>query len=535
MRKTINNSNLWKAYFPPLLLKIVIYTFALGSCGKIVKSNVRSRLNQIFNKSAYNPKAHIFARNKIRNTQHNLWLHSPYRSISSQSDSQNADSPRLYTAQIGGDAIGSGDVVNLFRGNLGFPLELLSLPGRNGLECKMKLLYQSNVQYTIDKWNLDNPTDIVGMGWSLPYEQITLSPKGSASNVDNQYYLIMQGQTETLIPIPVSWSIGNISDPSFQKLLQGNVDTSVKKEFAKFNNKISNQIRLQKLKDGSFLLYDDIIKKSYKLCPQGYNSYQVSSTGQSFELENYQYWQITYYEEYQKWEIIKEDGTVYTYGNNDIQNTNPLQYGVQWGNWIGDTTKGNGQQYVDGWNLTKVQNIFGNFYTLEYQTKMQTVGQDSISYTKECHVSKITNDFNWSLQNSYLNKTYDTASPEGPKEYLDPHKDPSSNPSNTPDAYQSRYSTVYLDEIALINDSKQTVQYVKLDYYDLKNLTIENDNDPLSYGATYKRYLKSIKHYYDKDETKPGIEFYYDFTTLDSKKQRSSNKCFIAYRRKGRV
>ncbi len=137
-----------------------------------------------------------------------------------QTNSNNAASPQLTLGQLGSSALASGNIVNLFRGNLSFPIEVLSLPGRNGLDCKVNLLYQSNVQYSVDKWNLDYPTGIVGLGWSLPYEQIVISSKSNGSTLDDDYYLITQGQTQQLIPIPTTWVIGQVSSSVVEKLLQ---------------------------------------------------------------------------------------------------------------------------------------------------------------------------------------------------------------------------------------------------------------------------------------------------------------------------
>jgi|GEM_PF-4011933 len=169
-----------------------------------------------------------------------------------------------------------------------------------------------------------------------------------------------------------------------------------------------------------------------------------------------------------------------------------------------------------------MSNIYDNYYKLNYTVTNQTVGQGAgnLFYTKECHVSQIINDLGWSLHYTYLPKTYDTSALDAPKEYLDPHQDPTKLPT-TPDAFQSQYSTVYLDKIALLNASQTTLTYVQFGYYDLQNLTPKNENDQrpmvqLAYGATYKRYLKAITQYYQEGETKPGIQFTYNFTTDDT-------------------
>ena len=429
------------------------------------------------------------------------------------SNRQTAAIPPLTLGQSGGGALGSGDIVNLFQGSLSFPLEILTLPGRNGLECKVNLLYQSHVQDSVEQWNLDFPTDTVGVGWSLPYERIEISPKANGSRLDDEYYLISQGQTNRLIAIPTQWTIGQISEAAFQQLIQ-NPDAATRREWQRFNRKLSNRLRLQQQSDQSYLLYDDGMERSYQLRAEAAGTYTVTTAGQSFELERFQYWQISYYPDYEQWEIIKEDGTCYRYGGRDIaQTANTLQYGIKWGNWIGNTPNTSGEQYVRAWNLAKVENVYGNSYTVNYQIVTQPVGAAGDHYTTECHIENITNDFGWSLQYQYLPKTYDTTSLDAPKEYLDPHQDPASY-TFVSNAYQRQYATVYLKQITLLNAQGEPVTWVNFDYHDLTNLT-QNDGNLLAYGATYKRYLKSITQSYQAGETKPGLEFQYDFTIAD--------------------
>lgn len=458
---------------------------------------------------------------------------------SQQTNSQNAASPQLTLGQLGGGALSSGDIVNLFRGNLSFPLEVLSLPGRNGLNCKVNLLYQSNVQYSIDHWNLDKPTDILGMGWSLPYERIVVSAKKDGSSLDDNYYLIAQGQPQQLIPINTAWTLGQIDGETFN-MLRGSAAATHQEEskggageskgeeletpheaWQRLNRLLSDNLRLAPQEGGTYLLYDDGNEQVYQLqTTDGGSTYQVSTAGQRFELQHFQYWQISYYAEYEKWEIVKEDGSIFAYGSSRLAaDANTLQYGMRWNNWVGNTPQSKEAPYVTAWNLAKVTNTYGNYYKLSYNTILQTVGSEGPHYTKECYVSKVENDLGWSLQYTYGDKTYDMSALDAPKEYLDPHRDPNQLPTK-PDAFQSQYNTKYLDQVALFNAQGIRITYVKFDYHDLQNLgklAKPSDEAPsmvkLAYGATYKRYLKSITQYYQEDETKPNLQFAYNFTT----------------------
>ena len=54
-----------------------------------------------------------------------------------------------------------------------------------------------------------------------------------------------------------------------------------------------------------------------------------SSTARQYATENYQFWKITYYTSSKKWEITREDGTLYIYGGAE----HAREYAVRWGNW----------------------------------------------------------------------------------------------------------------------------------------------------------------------------------------------------------
>lgn len=122
----------------------------------------------------------------------------------------------------------------------------------------------------------------------------------------------------------------------------------------------------------------------------------------------------------------------------------------------------------------------------------------------------------WSCEFSYQNKTYDTTSLEAPKEYVIPELDPTL-PPETPTAWQSPLKTLYLDSIAIHNDQGQLQATVCFDYYPLTNLTVRDPSNLLAYGATYKRYLKSIREVLPNGKSLPGTQFEYEWDLSDSK------------------
>ena len=128
---------------------------------------------------------------------------------------QESELPKLSGVQFDS----SGDLVNLFRGSVSFPIQLLSLPGRNGLNFSLSLFYQSDKAVAeVEQWNLDNPSDVAGVGWSMPYERIVTERKLDGTKDDTQYYWVMAGQPTPLYAVPVGWSCGTL-DSSLQVYL----------------------------------------------------------------------------------------------------------------------------------------------------------------------------------------------------------------------------------------------------------------------------------------------------------------------------
>jgi len=205
-----------------------------------------------------------------------------------QSNSDNAEVPVLGVFQFDSNTVSQG--VNLFRGNLAFPLKLMSLPGGGGLTFELTILYQSNVDTAVGRWNLTAPTGALGLGWSMSQDRIVADPRSSGTALDDDYYLISGGQTSHLNAIPVSWT-----------------------------------------RQGS-----------------------LPSNAQAYEASGNPFWSIVYYPDDNKWIVIRDDGTISTYGGTgqiigDNASANVLQYGIQWNNWIGpSTTPTNQQRFVRG-------------------------------------------------------------------------------------------------------------------------------------------------------------------------------------------
>jgi len=74
-----------------------------------------------------------------------------------------------------------------------------------------------------------------------------------------------------------------------------------------------------------------------------------TSTTKEYATVNYNFWKIKFYVFQEKWEITREDGSIYTYGGT----TNSTEWIVRWGNWIGNSSRASGQaQQGIGWHLS---------------------------------------------------------------------------------------------------------------------------------------------------------------------------------------
>jgi hypothetical protein len=86
--------------------------------------------------------------------------------------------PTVKTFALEPDITGAAsNSVNLFTGDVALPLNLVSLPGQNGLDVNVSISYSSNVQDIVDTWNLEAPAGILGLGWSMDIPKIVADHK----------------------------------------------------------------------------------------------------------------------------------------------------------------------------------------------------------------------------------------------------------------------------------------------------------------------------------------------------------------------
>ena len=92
--------------------------------------------------------------------------------------------------------------VQLATGTVSFPVRLFSLAGRNGLDFDLAISYNSGgIRKVADTSNLEAPTGLLGLGWSLPKEAIIRNTNSTGTSEDNVYYLLSGGNLYPLFRI----------------------------------------------------------------------------------------------------------------------------------------------------------------------------------------------------------------------------------------------------------------------------------------------------------------------------------------------
>ena len=108
-----------------------------------------------------------------------------------------SSAPAVRGFQMGG---GEGADVNLFRGDLTMPLPLVHLPGLGGHGADLRAMYSSDVNLEPDTQNLDAPTGVLGLGWSLGFDTISFAAGfGTASFLEGSFTANIEGGAFALI------------------------------------------------------------------------------------------------------------------------------------------------------------------------------------------------------------------------------------------------------------------------------------------------------------------------------------------------
>ncbi|VXD14802.1 RHS repeat domain-containing protein [Marinoscillum sp. 108] len=305
------------------------------------------------------------------------------------------------TFSVGGVDAGSlQNSVNLFSGEVNLPVSLISAPGKQGLGINVAISYNSNVQHQAQTINEESATGVLGLGWTLSYPEIVVDHKNTGNVEDDQYYL---------------------KDGSLTELIY----TGTESYYSKDRN--------------------------------------TTYTAEVFKSKNYTNWKIRYITSRERWEITKEDGTVYIYGD---QYTFPssIPWVVKWGNWIGNSNVTSGQsQMPRAWNLSKIINRLETDYVIYGYDKVESKvgGSSGLLHTEACYLSTIENGLGYDVSLTYSSKNS--------YEYYEPHRE---NPTE-PDAYQEIYEKKYLVDVRL-NLNGDLIQTVTLNYHPLTELSSDD-------------------------------------------------------------
>lgn len=286
-------------------------------------------------------------------------------------------SPNIKTFALQPDDIGNvQNSVNLFTGDVALPVNLLTLPGRGGLDVDVSISYSSDVDEIVGTWNREAPTGILGLGWNMSIPKIVADTKQTGTRLDDDFYLVEGGTSNLLV-----------------RTLSGTTVIS-----------------------GATVPYYE------------------------YEARNYQPWKIRFYYNGSdilggvvgnKWEIIHEDGTRYIYGDEN-SGRNTIQYTVRWSNWIGNSSRTSGQlQLATVWNLSEIINVWGDKVTFEYDNVDQFVGSSSgKKHTEASYLKQITDVVGRKIQFVYSDKAS--------QHFVEPHTE-QAEPDAYQEFYEKKY------------------------------------------------------------------------------------------------
>ncbi|MBN3236812.1 RHS repeat-associated core domain-containing protein [Pectobacterium versatile] len=433
------------------------------------------------------------------------------------SDKTNSQIPQIRPTQFGNSENNLfTDSVNLFRGDVNLSLDLVALKGRNQLDVKVTASYGSNVKNEIDQSNVSAPTGILGLGWKLPFDRIEVDERGNASQGDNVYQIYINNSATELVRTTSEWKRATLSNSSINALNQGKVDVTIQSQFIDAGLAIDSNASAKTIEQNRQWKITDIKNQRIFIVENKDSQLSVYSGGAAFECFQYDFSKIIYYSEFERWEIVKDDGTSYFYGGM-TPNQNAIQWKVRWGNWSGQSALTHSQdntllqsRYPSAWNLAQVENLWGDTISFRYDVVEQRVGEKGLYFTKACYLTTITDMFNRTVNLNYKEKQYDINNSAAPREYLSPHDNTpyTQVPKNDPGPYQDRYETRYLDNI-VVNNAQGTLLYsVQLSYDSTSNFSHYEKNNAL-YGDTVKRTLTSIQRRYANHCALPALQLSY--------------------------
>lgn len=422
------------------------------------------------------------------------------------------DVPQIQPFQLDGG--GSGTIprsVNLFRGDVGFSLNLVSLPGRNGLDVTVCGLYRSNVADAAVRRNLAAPTGVLGLGWTVPVDRITVDTNGSGAPADWEFALVRDDTANRVYRTSRRWVRGVLDRALADRLVAGPIVPEVRLALLGQGIAVDPTATVAVSDPGRVWSVTDPVGEFTLVIEQTAADLTVHDGGLAFEAQSFDFSRIRYYPEFQRWEITHDNGITSVFGGGVGQS---VAWGVRWGAWLGPGTLTHDpdapdvpvqQRFPVAWHLSGAHTSWGDRVRFDYDQVNQAVGTGGLSYTKACYLASITDVFGRTVRFGYGAKVF-RPGPAEPREYLDPDK---ATPDDSPDAFQNRYETRYLDRITVHDQDGQELYRLAFGYELRTFATIPDTAPPWVAGDSVKRVLTSIRKITPDGASLPDATFTY--------------------------
>jgi hypothetical protein len=140
-----------------------------------------------------------------------------FKTVQSQ-DQQATSASDIQTFFLSDNEIGQiENSANLFTGEVNLPISLINIPGRGGLTAGVGLIYNSNVEEIVNTWNVEAPTGILGLGWSIDIPKIVVDNKMTGTREDDEYYLVEGGMSNRLYCVNINGGIRAYEPEQYSK------------------------------------------------------------------------------------------------------------------------------------------------------------------------------------------------------------------------------------------------------------------------------------------------------------------------------
>ena len=406
------------------------------------------------------------------------------------------------------------DNVNMFQGDVVYTQPLFLMPGcrdSDSLACEVSATYNSGFAKNHNINNADAPTSILGFGWSMPISEIRLTSGASLASDTQTYSLHLDGFETDLV---------QESQPVFLFAVSGHPKLDVLvQEFLNYGFVLSKKINTTTISADSYILTDDEEEIEF-LCQKKGKDTWVYTGGESYQTVKYKFWRINYYPRFQRWAIIREDGSQLSFGGGvkKVKNRNfnesignSISWKVCWqssrGLWTGSSIRSAGQkQFAVAWRLRKMYGRYGEGCLFSYNEfprnsedglidgVEQLVSPNGLPYTKASYLTCVTDLYGRTATFEYGEKEWNI----NMQEYSDPHK---LKPDMIPNGYQECYETKYLEKIT-VKDSSGIEQFKFNFKYELCNFIGQSPD-------TVKRCLVSYEIDINENWTQQGHQFDY--------------------------